>query len=287
MKFCWRVAIVFFKVVPTMICAQEIIYQLDKVPVDVVIPCIEKDKRSLEWCIKGIQENGKNVRKIIVVSPSKLTENAEWFDEARYPFTKKDILKYLFKDEAIKYKRNGWLYQQLLKLYAVFVIPDISSNVLVLDADTIFINPVNFYDDETGGALFCTNSFIPGKAKTLFYEHAQRLVTDFKQYNSTFSGVVHHMLFQRAIMKELFNDVETRFKKEFWKAFCDCIEVKNLDDPCASEYEIYSNYALMKTKQCKVRPLRWREKQFQDLLLGLLKKRGYCYVTCHNFSYLT
>lgn len=283
--FCGLIIMSVLAIIPFSF-TDAVVYKLDKTPIDVVIPCIEKDKRTLELCISGIKTYGSNIRRVIVVSPTKLTDNAEWFDEARYPFTKKDILKYLFKDEAVVYKRCGWLYQQLLKLYTIFVIPDISSNVLILDADTIFINPVHFYDENTGGALFCPNSFIPGKSSTLFYDHAKRLVPGLIQYEATFSGVAHHMLFQYPIMKELFDDVEARFKKVFWKAFCDCIEHQDLDEPCASEYEIYSNYALMRTKQCKVRPLKWREKGFKDLFMGPLKRRGFCYVTCHNFSYL-
>ena len=49
-------------------------------------------------------------------------------------------LSYVSKKE----KRIGWYYQQLLKQYAPFVIPKISSNVLILEPDTIFLKQVTF-----------------------------------------------------------------------------------------------------------------------------------------------
>src|SRR5436190_474838 len=111
--------------------------------IDVVIPCHEKDALTLELSINGVKKNCKNIRRIIVVSKKKLTNNAEWFDEARYPFNRRSILMTIFNNDISKVaqyetaprNRTGWIYQQLLKLYAPLVIPDISSNVLVVDAD--------------------------------------------------------------------------------------------------------------------------------------------------------
>jgi len=61
--------------------------------IDAVIPAHPKDLETLEYCIKGIKKNVKNIRRIIVVSKSKLTDNAEWFDEALYPFSYPEVAK--------------------------------------------------------------------------------------------------------------------------------------------------------------------------------------------------
>ena len=58
-------------------------------PIDVVIPCLEKDLDTLPLCIRGIRENCAGIRKIIVVSEKQLTDAADWFNEAKYPFNKK------------------------------------------------------------------------------------------------------------------------------------------------------------------------------------------------------
>ena len=66
-------------------------YHFKKDPVDVVIVSHPKDKGTIDNCIGGIRKNGQNVRRVIVVSSERLTENAEWFDETNYPFSKDDI----------------------------------------------------------------------------------------------------------------------------------------------------------------------------------------------------
>ncbi|MDB6082063.1 MAG: hypothetical protein JWO53_1335, partial [Chlamydiia bacterium] len=126
-------------------------YQLPKDPIDVVIPCTSKDLGTLEVCIRGIKKYGKNIHRVIVVSDKRYTDSAEWFDEKLYPFSKFDIALNILGEEAkarefqdAPNSRLGWIYQQFLKLYAPFVIPKISSNVLILDADTVFVNPIAF-----------------------------------------------------------------------------------------------------------------------------------------------
>ena len=48
-------------------------YKFDKDPIDVVIACIDKDLRTLDMCIEGIKKNASNIRRVIVISPEKLT----------------------------------------------------------------------------------------------------------------------------------------------------------------------------------------------------------------------
>ena len=68
-------------------------------------------------------------------------------DEKIFPFTHESIALEIFENnnKALTYlnksnNRIGWIFQQLIKLYANFIIPNISSNMLILDADTIFLN---------------------------------------------------------------------------------------------------------------------------------------------------
>ena len=70
-------------------------YSLNHEPLDVVIPCADKDIETLEFCIQGIKKN-LGARRIIVVSPYPLTHQAEWFDEKQYPFTPIEIAQYIF-----------------------------------------------------------------------------------------------------------------------------------------------------------------------------------------------
>lgn len=234
-------------------------YDLTDDPIDVVIVTHPKDKIVLDKCIRGIKENCSNIRRIIVVSAEKLTDQAEWFDEKNYPFSIEDVKLAIGKGNKIMSQMffshhtrgPGWYLQQLLKLYASFVIPEISSNVLVVDADIVFLKPVEFLNSDNGG-LFAVSQI---QAKTLYIEHAKLLVPGYKRIYPKVYSVCHHMLFQKPILEDLFFAVEEYHHEPFWKAFCSCVKFNK--NQGASEYEIYYNFALTHTNQVAIRELRW------------------------------
>lgn len=263
--------------IPVDLFTKKVVYQFDKDPIDVVIVCIAKDLRTLEMCIEGIKKNAQSIRRVIVISPEKLTDNAEWFNEELFPFSKKDILKILFNDENHKTDWIGWIYQQLLKLYSPLVIPNISPNVLLLDADTTFLNPVSFRDEVSGAGFFNTGiEYHPP-----YFAHAQRLLPGFRKVYQEYSGISHHMLIQRPILLDLFLTVEAVFNTSFFEAFCRCIDIRDVENSCASEYEIYFNFALLRTDQCKIRQLNWGNAKLQNL--QPFKNAGYHYISCHTY----
>lgn len=259
-------------------------YKLSNDPIDVVIVSHPKDKRTLDYCIEGIIENCSKVRRVIVVSPIRLTNKAEWFDERNFPFTKEGISAVIGRGDKKKSKAffnhssrgAGWYFQQLLKLYSPFVIPDISSNVLVIDADTIFMNPIEFLN-ESGGGLFCVS---PHRGKKPYFEHAKRLVPGYERIYPEYYSVCHHMLFQRPILKDLFKAVEKYHKTFLWVAFCLCVDIEGKKG--ASEYEIYYNYALTHTDQVQLRGLKWDNSGYLDDR-ELFKQAGYHFVSFHTY----
>lgn len=261
-------------------------FHFDSEPIDVVIPASPKDLITLEACIEGI-ESCLDVRRIIVVSKERLSDNAEWFDENLYSFSKEDIAVALMRgdyDAGIKLlespqSRVGWFYQQMLKFYALFEIPGISSNVLVVDSDTVFLHPITMLS-ETGGGLFSTNDEYH---KEYFY-HAERLLPGFKRVYPEYSGIAHHMILQRPILDDLFMQVENFHGTQFWKAFCECVNPEKLGpmDSSASEYEIYFNYALTRTDQVRVRHLIWEDIPFVEDIEHY-RNAGYQYVSCHDW----
>lgn len=213
--------------------------------IDIVIPVHKKDLPILEHCIFQARRKIANVRRIIVVSAEEYTKNAEWFDEARYPFSYKEI------HQLLRGAHVGWNYQQLLKIYSLLVIPDISENVLVLDSDTVFFRKVRMLDDE-GRALFNLskdknierNSF-----DTRVEEHIKNLFPAISRKNlpqnlQDFSGICHHMVFNRKIIAELFERVENFHEQKigvrqpFYKiALANCGQEMSL-----AEYQIYFNF---------------------------------------------
>lgn len=234
-------------------------YKFRKDPIDVVIPCSKKDLSTLDLCIESIKNNVKDLRRVIVVSAERYTQNAEWFDESVFPFNKYDIGYQIFNENAegaswfiSKCYRAGWIYQQLLKFYAPFVIPGISTNVLIVDSDAIFYQPVQFTDN------FGAGLYNPGTENhSAYFSHMERLLPGLKRVYPEHSGISHHMLFQSSVLKDLFAQVESYHKLPFWQALCRCIDKNELFLSCLSEYEIYFNFVFSRTDQVKIRPLKW------------------------------
>ncbi len=254
-------------------------------PIDVIVPCHEKDIRTLPLVIEGIKKNIINHRRIIVISSKKLIDTAEWFDEKNYPFTKKSLAYEIFQNKKQAHDfmnhpktRIGWIYQQLLKAYAIFVVPDISSNVLVIDADTIFLRPVSFQDPITGAGLY---NPAPEHHQP-YFDHNAKILPGWKKLFPKYSGISHHMLFQRSVMNALYNEIESIHNKPAWKVFCEFIDKKHLLASCMCiEYELYFNYVFSKTDLVKIRHLKWDNCKWQDF--NQRKNDEYDFLSCHTY----
>lgn len=257
-------------------------YTFSGEPIDVVIPCSHKDQRTLEQCIQSTRQHVQNLRRIIVISKEPLTSSAEWFDEQNYPFSKETVALEIFSQDITKAQaflqnrasRIGWIYQQLLKLYAFLVIPDISSNILIVDADVIWLNPIEFLT--TGGEPFLT---VAKEYHDPYFKHMKRLIPELNRA-CQYSGVAHHMMFQKPVLIDLFQTIQSQQNTDTWKAICHCIDHKYLYASSFSEYEIYFNFIFLRTDQAHLRHIKWANCSLQDL--PKYRKRGYAYVACHS-----
>ncbi len=254
-------------------------------PIDAVIPCHEKDLRTINLVIEGIKNNVKNIRRIIVVSNRRLTDQAEWFDERNFPFTKESIAYEIFKDEHKAQQflnapntRIGWILQQFLKTYSMFAIPNLSPNMLIVDADTIFLRPVEFQDPETGAGLYN-----PAREHhPPYFAHNAKVLPGWKKVFPPHSGISHHMLFQRSAMEALFNDIQNAHNEEPWKVFCHMIDHNELYGSCMCiEYELYFNYIFARSDQVKIRPLKWDNIPLHKF--DAYKNEGFDYLSCHTY----
>lgn len=210
---------------------------------DVVIPAHEKDIPILNHAIAAARRKIVGVRRIIVVSKARYTDQAEWFDEAQFPFSF-DFVKSYAGGSA------GWYFQQLLKFYAVFVIPNISENILILDSDTVFFRRTRMFDLQ-GRALYNISKDKNIERRDFdqrVAEHIRKLLPEIaveklpKEFQ-TVSGISHHMVFNREILRDLFSRVEKHDGSgdEFYKIFL------KLADPSHSvaEYQTYFNFILV------------------------------------------
>jgi Family of unknown function (DUF6492) len=260
-------------------------YQLSTEPIDIVMPCAPKDKDTLEVCIRSLHDCSKNIRRVIVISKEPMTNLAEWYDEKNYPFSLRDVIVEIFHGDesaadafiAKPASRATWIFQQFLKLYAPFVIPGVSSNVLIVDADCFFLNPIEFISPE-GVPIFNTAT----EYMEPYFKHAERLLPGLRRVYREYSGICNYMLFQKPILEDLFQLIQEKHGVEAWKALCRCIDHEELDKSCLSEYEIYFNFVLLRTNQCRITPLLW------DVSCNwnnhqAYRNAHYVYITCHRW----
>lgn len=264
---------------------QRVKYRFSKDPIDVVIPCVPKDLHTLELCIEGIKKCGKHLRRVIVLSKEPMTMNAEWFSEDLFPFSKRDIALEIFQGDektaeaflSAPNTRIGWIFQQLLKLYAPFVIPNISSNVLILDSDVIFLKKTHFMSSE-GGPYF-----IPGREYHKgYFQHAASLLPGLKRVHLKYSGIAHHMLFQKPVLEDLFFLIEEKHNTEPWRAICRCIDHSELYQSCMSEYEIYFNFIQLRCNQATIHLEKWADIPSLKLL-STYRQMNYVFVACPHW----
>ncbi|MCI5052568.1 MAG: hypothetical protein MRY21_05470 [Simkaniaceae bacterium] len=236
---------------------------------------------TLPFAIHGIKKYGKNIGRIFVISKRRLTNNVEWIPENSYPFSFKDVAFEIFQNAhetraylADKNNRTGWIYQQLLKLYAQKVKPDLSENTLMLDSDTIFLNPVAFQREDGSPCFNIGAEYHPP-----YFAHMDRFLPGLKRVHGE-SGITHHMLFQRPVLEDLFELVESYHKLPFWKAFIRCIDRKEIYGAGCSEFEIYFNFIKLRSQNWATRLLRWTNVS-KFTLLKIAQRRGYHYLSLH------
>ncbi|NEQ36797.1 MAG: hypothetical protein F6K40_11115 [Okeania sp. SIO3I5] len=224
--------------------------------IDIVIPVAAKDIPKLKICITSIIANSLTpIQNIYIVTNQDIIkknlyfdERVIWINESEYPFTLKDI-EMTFKKKSTQYQNSSWYYQQLLKFYIFQTIPNLQQNTLILDVDFFIGQNINFLTDDGKAILSYGYPFkwllntrqYPSQNQHSHIEFAQRLIPNWQPINS-FSGMHHHILFQKEIIEKLFSIIEDNHQQEFWQAFIDNIEFKKWN--AASEYVIYYHFAM-------------------------------------------
>ena len=217
---------------------------------DIVIPVGPNDKSIIEKQIKYTKKNiigHRNIYLICYDSSIKIDECIT-INEDIFPFNMETVIKY-----HGKLKRNGWYLQQLLKLYAGLVIPNILSKYLVIDSDTFFLKPTTFIENNK-----CLYNFGKEYHKPYFF-HMFKLHPSLLKINKNKSGICHHMLFETKYIKELIGLIEKKHNDIFYNLFLKLVIPFHRSKSGASEYELYFNYMLKYHRdKIKIRKLNWK-----------------------------
>ena len=146
---------------------------------------------------------------------------------------------YLNDDNLLEKK-----YSKLPRLYTKLIIPNLSDKYLILDANTFFIKPMQFIENN-----ICLYSTGNEYNKSCFKQMSNMHISLRKMINNV-SGICHHMMFEQKYINDLFLLIEKKHKKSFWEIF--------LKNPDVSEYEIYFNFMLQYyPNNIKIRNLKW------------------------------
>ena len=225
---------------------------------DVVIPLGPNDYSMHRAHIESTKRNVIGHRNIYVITDvSRLTypsTDCIYVDESIFPFSIKDVQRIHGCN-----KNNGWYLQQLIKLYAGRVIPYLTDNYLVIDADTHFLRPTSFLSEE---GLILLN--IGTEYHEPYFEHMNKLHPSLKRTILALSGISHHMMFTTSKINHIF-ELAHKPNIPFWILFLKAVHPDLRHTAGASEYEIYFNYMLTyRGLEMKTRELKWKNVKTLD-----------------------
>jgi uncharacterized short protein YbdD (DUF466 family) len=206
---------------------------------DIVIPVGPKDEELVRNNIKCNKKNIVGYRNIYLISAIKdLTIDGckVIYEDNVVPFKKDYIVKKHGKNE----QWNGWYYQQLIKLYVGFFIPELLDYYLVVDCDTFFIRKTEFFEKDTPLLNYSQEYHPP------YFEQMKNMDSSLIKVLKNKSGICHHMMFQKKYVIEMMKSIAQIHKKEFFDVFLDSVPKDAVNKVAgASEYEIYFNYMLL------------------------------------------
>ena len=197
--------------------------------ITVVIPAVDKDADVLVQCLASVQKFIQNkITAIWVVAPES-TRIRAIASAANVTFVPEDQLLPL---PAAALKTRGWVLQQLIKLNACRHVE--TTDYLVLDSDTIFLRPQNFYYKGRSVLRYSDQyELLYGRSLEMIFGHSRRFPVSF---------VTHHMLFDAAVVGELLQMIEARFDRPWWEAIL--LEVDQGRPISFSEFELYGHFLL-------------------------------------------
>jgi uncharacterized short protein YbdD (DUF466 family) len=242
---------------------------------DIVISVGPNDKDIVSNQVKYTQKNIIGYRNIYIIpfDAGFTLDGCITIPENMFPFSLDTFKQY----HPHATKRAGWYLQQLFKLYAGTIIPGILDMYLVIDADTFFLQPTTFIDNN--GLILFNHST---ECHSPYLKHMNNMHPTLIRMDKHYSGICHHMLFKTKYITELFHLVESYHNCPFYDAFFKCILLPN--DSGASEYEIYFNFMLKNhPNEMKLRTLLWKNENSLDAIHNYANDTSYDYLSFHTY----
>jgi Family of unknown function (DUF6492) len=213
----------------------------EKVSIDVVIPCVEKDILILPLVIESARLYVMHpIGIFFVIGPNNdqikevcARHGCQFLDENNVLPIQRGSVKYV----ANGIDRSGWIFQQLIKLNADIICN--SKYCLVMDADTVFVKHQSFVHQ--GKVTFnCSDEYHSPYFKTY------SKLTGY-QPGIPLSFISHHMMFDREKLAALKSHIKDKSGKEWYCAIIAALDSQEMSS--FSEYETYGNFVLKRFKE--------------------------------------
>jgi hypothetical protein len=230
-------------------------------PIDIVIPVVDKDADTLPFVIDSAREHVKHpIGSIYLVCPpdsdrvrrTAREKGCVAIDERELvPIAPKDI-GYVSRGKD----RSGWMYQQFLKWSGGKFCSN--RHYLVADSDTVFASDQAF---EIGGRMvfdFCDGIHRP------YFDAYERIFG--AKTRSPLSFTSHHSLIDVGIVDTMIGDIEKRHGVPWYKAIIDRIDAS--EKSSVSDYDNYGLYVFEKAPE-KMRVRYWRNLSLYRQDLGM------------------
>jgi hypothetical protein len=225
---------------------------------DVVVPYHPKDAEVLPLCLQSLRKYASRAGVIYIVSAEKPVAFdklealgcIKWVAESAYPMSAHDVQALLQSQKG----RQGWYYQQFLKLYAFHAIPGLRDTVLFFDSDLVLYKRVEFVGSTGTIKLDWSHQY-----NAPYFEHAAALLgPKFKRIKNACSGIVDHIVTTREIVTHLLTTIEKLHGKSAWIVMLELLPPRDRDGSGFSEYEMLFNWTFLHFGQkAQMRKLVW------------------------------
>jgi len=209
-------------------------HPISNMPLEVAIPCAEKDFQNLKFVIEGVNKNLKHpVDRISVIGSDQVGDlvgasglNVNFIHELEIL---EKPMKKLFIDG---HDRTNWMYQQFLKLE--YVSKSKFKKVLILDADTILTTP-QIFEIEGKDLVLCTEDWYEPYHR---FNHLANIQVEHK-----LSAVCHNALMDVNVCQKLLSYLASKGSNS-WMDFV-LETMKSSPDTSFSEFQIYKDFLFL------------------------------------------
>jgi hypothetical protein len=199
------------------------------------IPCHPKDLPTLGFCVEALRRHPQ-VTSISVIAPAVLEAACR---ELGVNFVHEETLLEPWSALGTPGVDDRWYYQMYLKLSVAFA-PEPPDRYLIIDADTVLLQPFELVDEQTGSVLHprMTEHVVP------YYRGIRELLGHEVVYDGSY--IAHFMVYRTPVVREMFAEFArvkgrpTEEGRRVLREFLDRCDRRTLS---FADYETYGYFA--------------------------------------------